>query len=82
MYIALCVSGTQGNVPERGNTFSISMALSGKDAAVIAIWYAIMMKHNRLRVGRAVRLGSKTGDVRGRTWARNLGERVVVAVSV
>ena len=58
MYIALCVSGTQGNVPERGNTFSISMALSGKDAAVIAIWYAIMMKRNRLRVGCAVRLAS------------------------
>ena len=58
MYIALCVSGTQGNVPERGNTFSILTGLSGKDAAVIAARYAFMMKCNRLRIGRAVRLAS------------------------
>ena len=58
MYMALFVSGTQGNVPEPGNTFSVSMSLSGKDAAVIAIRYAIMMKRNRLRVRCAVHLAS------------------------
>ena len=38
MYMALFVSGTQGNVPEPGNTFSVSMSLSGKDAVVICLY--------------------------------------------